>query len=67
LKFIGSSQAHQFVASCTHGKQKRTKTGKKETEEEKDLVAKTLINPRHASSVILLTKRGNHCLAGYQT
>ena len=65
MKSIGSSQARQFVANYTHGKQKRTKTGKKEAEEEKDLVAKTSIHPRHASSVRRLAKRGKYCLADY--
>ncbi len=65
LKSMGSSQGRQFVASYKHGKQRRTKARKEETEEAKNLIAKTLSNPRHASSESRRTMRVKHRVAGY--
>jgi hypothetical protein len=41
-------QALEFVASCSHGKQKRSTTRKEETEEAETLRAKTRADPRPA-------------------
>jgi len=52
------------MASYAHGKQRRTKTRKEETEEAKNLVTMTLGDPRHSSLVRTLTKRANPCSQG---
>jgi hypothetical protein len=62
---FGSSQVPPFVASCRHGKQKRTKARKKETEEAENLIAKTLSDPPHACSESRLRKPGNDTAAGH--
>jgi hypothetical protein len=40
LQVICSSQAPESVASCEHGKQRRTKARKEETEKAENLIAK---------------------------
>jgi hypothetical protein len=59
------SQARHFVASCTHGKQKRTKTRKEKTEEAKSLVTQPLLRrdcPTRAKSLSMgLVSRRDGC------